>query len=235
MSRLFLDQVWTNANLTSTQKPVALSLADHADNNTGECWPSIKRIADRCSLSDRGVQKAIVALVTLGVISVAEKAGKNGVNVYRFSSPQSVNGTHERGERGSPPASVEGVNVVPDGVNVVPNGVNTVQPNYQEPPRTTTEHARGASVVGFEKFWEVFPKPRNEARSRKLFKAAVAEGVDPSVIVEAARAYAGESAGSDRQYVAGSESWLGKGRWSEQRGSAKAAPVKSKFDTPAEF
>jgi hypothetical protein len=87
----------------------------------------------------------------------------------------------------------------------------------------------------FSEFWSICPKPRNEVKSRELFLAAVEAGTDPADIVSAARAYALDNRGAERRYVAGSDSWLAKGRWSEHAPAASAAPAASKFATPAAF
>jgi hypothetical protein len=48
--------VWEHGPNDFTMKLVLLCLADHAHNLDGtECWPSIARIADMCSLTERSV------------------------------------------------------------------------------------------------------------------------------------------------------------------------------------
>lgn len=97
------------------------------------------------------------------------------------------------------------------------------------------EHARCAPLVGFDEFWEVFPKCRNEVVSRDIFASAVVEGADPSLIVEAARAYAIEKKGVEIRYVSGSNIWLEKRKWREQKVPCKPQAPASKFNTSAEF
>jgi hypothetical protein len=239
MSWQFQDQVWENGRLTSTQKLVGLCLARHADK-TGKCWPSIGRIMEKCSLSDRAVQKAIKALEVLEVISITEKGGRNGVNIYHFSLAQYVPEAAQGGERGSPHETHDGVNVVRDGVNVVRDGVNVVRdgvnvvpPNYQEQTITIQEPvAQSAVDVGFDDFWKSHPRPLKKSASQNLFNTAVAEGVEPALIIAAASAFAAKEKGKNLRYVLGSNTWLDERRWNLHAAETAAASVKSGTPSP---
>jgi hypothetical protein len=259
MSRRFLDQVWNNTDLTSTQKLVALSLADHADNDTGECYPSIDRIVKRCALSRRGVQIAIQQLVARGVITTNSNAGRKGSNLYRFLEQKCETKPMAGGACGAPPASIEGAHVVPngahvvpdgahvvpngahvvpDGAHVVPNGAHDVRPNYQEPKITTNEpKTQSSDDLEFSLFLRNFPKLRNIKKSHELFLAAIEGGVDPAHIVSAAKAYAVEVKGREPKHIAGSDNWLSKGRWDELKApaSALATGAASNAADPADY
>lgn len=63
---------------TSTDKLVLLALADWA-NGEGLCWPSIKQLADKSGLAERGLQMAIKRLCEAGHLTRCEVTGK-GVN-----------------------------------------------------------------------------------------------------------------------------------------------------------
>lgn len=66
-------------SLPATEKMVLLCLCDHA-NDEGQCWPSMARIARKCSVTDRTVQRAIKHLREWGVLTGDHEAGK----VYKF-------------------------------------------------------------------------------------------------------------------------------------------------------
>lgn len=85
--------VWDRTDLDSSERLVMLSLADHADDQ-GRCYPSIRRLCERTSMSDRGVQKVLQRLSERGFIKVQPNAGQGGANLYRVLSTP---------ERGSPP------------------------------------------------------------------------------------------------------------------------------------
>jgi DNA-binding transcriptional MocR family regulator len=72
MSLEAMNWAWEQPVAKSTNKLVRLALADHA-NADGECWPSMKRIAERSDISARHVSRAINELVELGLIEKASR------------------------------------------------------------------------------------------------------------------------------------------------------------------
>lgn len=84
MSIKLMTAVWERQDLSSTHKLVLLALADWA-NDEGLCWPSINRLADKTSMTGRGVQKTIRALEQMGFVRREEETGKG--NRYWVSIP----------------------------------------------------------------------------------------------------------------------------------------------------
>ena len=76
------------AAIPSTKKLVLLALCDSA-NDQGECYPSITTLEQKCSLSDRAVQKCIVELESEGYLSRDLRPGR--ATLYQLTP-----------ERGSP-------------------------------------------------------------------------------------------------------------------------------------
>ncbi|MCM5682915.1 helix-turn-helix domain-containing protein [Schlegelella sp. S2-27] len=103
-----MTEVWKVQGLSSTQKIVLLSLADNA-NDQGECYPSVSMLMEKCSLSDRAVQKALAELIEIGHISRSFRNGR--ATIYTVhprttftperSSPPNV--VHPTPEPDSPP------------------------------------------------------------------------------------------------------------------------------------
>lgn len=62
--------------LPATIKMVLLALCDNA-NDQGECYPSVSMLSDKCSLSDRAVQRCITDLCTLGFMARNERSGRS--------------------------------------------------------------------------------------------------------------------------------------------------------------
>lgn len=77
MSVRVMAKAW-DTDLPATDKLVLLALADWS-NDQGHCWPSISQLAEKCGLTDRGVQKVLVRLESDGHIDRQIKPGK-GVN-----------------------------------------------------------------------------------------------------------------------------------------------------------
>ena len=87
MSVKIMSAVWECEGLDASERLVMLSLADHADD-MGRCYPSISRLCQRTSMSDRGIQKVIGRLVERGFITVKASAGQGGANIYTLSTPE---------------------------------------------------------------------------------------------------------------------------------------------------
>lgn len=77
MSLEAMNWAWEQPVAKSTNKLVLLALADHA-NADGECWPSMKRIAERSDISPRHVSRAINELVDLGLVEKASRRRHGG-------------------------------------------------------------------------------------------------------------------------------------------------------------
>lgn len=114
-----MTMIWASGPADSTDKLVLLALADYA-NDAFECWPSVDALAAKCSLSDRGTQKALRRLEAAGWLSVAVGGGRKACSRYTVNpEPRSpinevkegtsftdfgakrVNVVPEKGERGS--------------------------------------------------------------------------------------------------------------------------------------
>lgn len=83
LSIKLMTAVWELGSLPPTTKLVLLSLCDHANDSGESCYPSIKSIADKSSLSERQVQRLIRQLISCGAISVTRNAkGGRGVTPH---------------------------------------------------------------------------------------------------------------------------------------------------------
>lgn len=74
MSIKLMTWAW-ETEIPATEKMVLLCLCDHA-NDDGQCWPSMARIARKCSVTDRTVQRAIKNLRELGILHTEGEPGK---------------------------------------------------------------------------------------------------------------------------------------------------------------
>jgi predicted transcriptional regulator len=77
MSIEALNWAWEQPVTKAVNKLVLLALADHA-NSDGECWPSMKRIAERSDISPRHVSRAISELIDLGLVEKANRRRHGG-------------------------------------------------------------------------------------------------------------------------------------------------------------
>lgn len=83
MSVQVMGWVWANSAATGIDKLVLLAVADSANDDGGNAWPSIALLSRKAGVNERTVQRAIRRLVESGALRVKANAGRHGVNVYR--------------------------------------------------------------------------------------------------------------------------------------------------------
>lgn len=142
MSVRVQSHVW-DLDLPTTEKMVLLILADHADDEGQNAWPSVARIARKASISERQVQRILRSLCDSGFIAVERQAGGSREqredrrpNRYtiRMDGVTSV----------TPRSSSRGDIETPRGDTGVANGVTPMSPepyidtSTTEPPTTRT-------------------------------------------------------------------------------------------------
>jgi DNA-binding MarR family transcriptional regulator len=78
------------ARLSSSAKLVACVLAEHANWDSLECWPSVRRVAREASLARSTVQLALNELVAGGFIWRVFRGSKprQRTNLYRLTLPE---------------------------------------------------------------------------------------------------------------------------------------------------
>jgi DNA-binding transcriptional ArsR family regulator len=81
-TRLPKIHVLTEAGVPAEAIPTFYALADHANNRTGECWPSMRRLAEILGKSTRTIQRHLHALRECGLLEFVERRRYRG----RFSS-----------------------------------------------------------------------------------------------------------------------------------------------------
>ncbi|MYM31502.1 hypothetical protein GTP58_24515 [Duganella sp. CY15W] len=77
MSIALMTLAW-KMDLPTHPKMVLLALCDNA-NDQGECYPSVAMLTEKCSMSERSVQKHIADMEKTGVITRAYRAGRSTV------------------------------------------------------------------------------------------------------------------------------------------------------------
>jgi len=73
-----LSWVWDCSPVKGARRLVLLALADHADDETWSCWPSVRRIAAKTQIPERSVRRLLGELKEAGAIEVQAGAGSLG-------------------------------------------------------------------------------------------------------------------------------------------------------------
>lgn len=126
-------------SLPSTEKMVLLCLCDHA-NDDGQCWPSMARIARKCSVTDRTVQRAIKRLRDWGILTGDCEPGRT----YKFQ----INPRHDvTPDTMSPPTST------PEPPTQCRQTPDTVSPEPLENLQEPSEEASADALIP-DHVWE---------------------------------------------------------------------------------
>ena len=88
---------------------------------------------------------------------------------------------------------------------------------------------------GFQQFMDAHPRPSNRGRSLELWRAEKGRGVEAARIVQAARRYRSEMAGTGRQYAVPSDRWLEERRWQRVEGEKPCRASDDRPSGPADF
>ena len=101
MSLRVMTWAWS-VQLPPTPKLVLMALADEADD-TGFCFPSQRRLAAKCSVTDRTVRRMLVELETKGCVMLErrQRAESNGYRLKCTSPSDKMSGGDDTYVRGS--------------------------------------------------------------------------------------------------------------------------------------
>lgn len=75
MSIRVMTQVWDSTEAKGTDRLVLLAIADSADDDGSNAWPSMARLAHKARVSERTVQRSIRTLETMGLLAIEDNAG----------------------------------------------------------------------------------------------------------------------------------------------------------------
>ncbi len=75
---------WRHGPADRNDLLVLLAIADFADDE-GYCWPSIKSLAQKARMTDRGVQKIVRRLEAQGLVSIETGSGRRNCNEYTLN------------------------------------------------------------------------------------------------------------------------------------------------------
>lgn len=108
--------------------------------------------------------------------------------------------------------------------------VSKLRPTGEEPVKNLERKNVCAIDAAFDEFWKVYPKPKDRNKSKALFQKAVAAGIEPGLIISAAKEYCRDNAGNGHRYLAYSDNWLKDRRWENQRAATGATTTVSGSD-----
>ena len=137
MSSKLLCHVWDLELPDHATKLVLLRLADSANDETGECWPSLKYIQDKCNVKSKNtIRRALEILEQMGLVVVIKRklsASQNTSNLYKLNIERILNNEKRLGgsnsELGGSNSELGGSNSeLGGGSNSEPRTNNSLEP-----------------------------------------------------------------------------------------------------------
>ena len=111
MSISLMTDVW-KLPLQAPRKMVLLALADNANDEGTDCWPSVGKLVEKCSMSERAVQGHLAALEEGGYIKRHERLGRSNkftihVERIRLEILEKTKASRPTPAESAPPADVD--------------------------------------------------------------------------------------------------------------------------------
>ena len=211
-----MSQVW-DIDLPTSEKMVLLIIADHADDEGTNSWPSVATIARKASISPRQAQRLIQSLSASGLLSVEEQAGGHREmrddrrpNRYTVKLSGATRVTSRKVERGDKDRLRGDAHDANGATPMSPKP--SLEPSLIEPP-INIDHRRAISAE-FDIFWQTYPRKVGKTAAEKVFKK-IALTVDTSLILDGALRYAMDPNRQD-EFTAHPTTWLNAGRWDDE-------------------
>jgi len=210
-----MSQVWDATARTTSHKLVLLALADHADDD-GRCWPSLERVAAKCGIQVRAVQKRIRDLQHDGQVQVVNRPGRS--NMYLITPvPQDTpvlkdtpvpQDTTTPVLKDTPPLSSRTPRTIKE-PSVEP-------PNKQRPVRTDADvHTADVHAHEFETWWTAYPRKIGKGRARTAYRQALTK-TSAHTLTTALHQQRAELANTEPKYIPHPATWLTQERWLDE-------------------
>ena len=211
MSHYMTALAMKQKGLKPATKIVLYWLADHHNGETGECFPSINRLADVCEMSRRSVEGHLEALEKLGLIQrvnqYRDTGGKTSnkyilrlsKNVSEQSDAQNLRMVCEKSAHG-------------DTQNLRMNnlGIN----NLGKETNITSSDDDGVDYY-FDQIWEEYPRKVGKAQAKKAFKTA-SKKINFYDLLPKFEAYVLTLEGKETQFIPHLATWLNGERWNDE-------------------
>lgn len=247
MSHLMTALAMKQPGLKPAAKIVLYWLADHHNETTGECFPSINRLSDLCEMSRRSVENHIADLEGAGLIERQERRREGGgktANGYILHLSQ----TDAQNLRMPPAKSAHGDaqnlrmnNLVRNNLGNEPvhahrdaasECADPVQGELipSEPPKASPpskQKIAGGLYDGcqsldeeFERVWAKHPRKVGKGAARKAWAKARAK-TEFMAIAEPLALWIKLQSGTDPKFIPHFSTWLNEERWTDDQTHAR--------------
>lgn len=167
-------------------KLLLVALADRADKDTGQCWPSLARLCEDTEMSMATVTRRLHYLEEHRFIQREQRDQKS--TLYTLSLTERPLSLAER----TPSLS-----------------------QRDEPITMNLSENNKSMLIDFEEFWQVYPRKVGKGQARLAFKTALRKATKDE-LVSAASAYAESVRSTEQNFIPHASTWLNGERWLDQ-------------------
>tara|TARA_B100001287_G_C22669312_1_gene524483 strand:- start:1337 stop:2005 length:669 start_codon:yes stop_codon:yes gene_type:complete len=190
--------------LRPATKVVLYWIADHHNSETGDCFPSINRLATLCEMSRRSVETHITALEDQGLlkrISQYRDTGGKTANSYLLELTGTLENLDDaQNLRMGSEKSAHG-----DTQNLRMN--NLIRNNLGNNNTYKT-------ISDFDKWWDKYPRKVEKYKAATLFSKIINE-VEFDTLIEATEKFAEAVKDKEKKFIPHPTTWLNGRRWND--------------------
>ena len=207
MSIRLMTDVW-RTTLPTVEKMILLVIADHANDDGAEAWPSQATIAKKASVSIRTVQRSVNSLVIQGYLRMEKHRGGSATcREDRRPHRYTIQLHKLRGDKETTRIK-RGDSDDLDGATLATDTGRLSRPKNL-PLETPLE-----TPNAFDLFWSIYPIKVGKKKAKDAFNKALGE-TDLATLIAGATRYA-EDPNRVEAYTAHPTTWLNAGRWADQ-------------------
>ena len=175
-------------------KLLLIALADRADKDTGQCWPSIARLCEDTEMSRASVTRRLIKLEEKGLIKRTQRDQKS--TLYTLSLTETILSLTETGgslsQRHEPITDNQSENL------------NDMVFNEQ-----------------FEDWWQHYPKKNGKGNARLCYKKALKK-VTHEELIQAIKIFSEQCRYKEKEFIPWASTWLNGERWLDEDQTASA-------------
>jgi DNA-binding MarR family transcriptional regulator len=199
MSHYMTALAMKQSGLKPAAKIVLYWLADHHNESTGACFPSLKTLAQECEMDKATVIRHLDALENAGLIERHERTRDNG---SQTSTAYTLRLTPVA-ERDSPCRKMQQAPVAKCDTHNL--GIYNLG-NKQD---------ISCALDGFAEFWERYPRRIGKAAARKAYVKAMKAATHDDIMFGLSQQMP-SLASREQQYIPHPSTWLTQERWNDE-------------------
>ena len=218
MSHYMTALAMKQTGLKPAAKIVLYWLADHHNESTGACFPSLKTLAKECEMDVASIKRHLANLEASGLIQRTQRQRENGSQ----TSTQYTLHLLEPSAQNAPAPSAKCA--TPLAQNDPPHNLGIY--NLGNEPNIS------CAMDGFAEFWQRYPRRIGKAAARKAYAKALKVGTHDDIMFGLSQQMP-SLASREQQYIPHPSTWLNQERWNDDADhNAQINPTHARADRP---